>query len=496
MNNKGYVTIFISLALVIMLVIALAVIRISNQSYARTKATTSLSSAMSGELANYDRYIFDRYHILMMDKNANGYGEGCLEEAIQNSLEYDLGDEFSVDSIELSGVTGVLDDECSEFKRQIRQNFKYEVAEYTIDKIMDKTSGKDDPVNDETIEDIDSQISSEQAEIEGKQTDSQENTETENNNNESVNKDSGEEGKSKKKKKKEEDPRKNLKKYTDAGIASILLPPDADLSENVIAESELPSDMISSTKLPSVRTDFDDMDKMELDSTGANGWSGSLVTDTEAITYAGQYFNCLTDKRYDDTYLNLEMEYILAGEKSDGENYKQVVDQILLVRFGFNTAYILTDATKMARCEALAASICAAVPVMEPVVKFLLAGCWAYIESIADVYRLVRNHKVPYLKTAETWITDFNSLANLESLADGSTDDEQGLGYKEYLMILMALNGKTKYYRMLDLMQVNSNNNCKSSYRLNIKNCITAFGVDAEIGYDGRTFAIHEEAGY
>lgn len=492
MNNRGYVAIFISLVLVVMLVVALAVIRISSQSYARTKATTSLSSAMSGELANYDRYIFDRYHILMMDKNANGSGEGVLEQAVQDSLEFNLGDEFEINSVELSGTIGVIDNECSEFKRQIRQNFKYEVAEYTIDKIMDKTNGKDDPVNQETINDIDNQISSEQAEIEGKQED---NSQESGDNTEPESTDESKD-KSTKSKEKVEDPRETLKKYTDAGIASILLPANADLSENVISEENLPSDSIADTKLNAVKTDFEDMDKMELDSVGANGWGTSLLTDSEAITYAGQYFNCLTDKRFDDTYLNLEMEYILAGESSDGANYRQVVDQILLVRFGFNTAYILTDVSKMARCEALAASLCAAVPVMEPVVKFLLAGCWAYIESIADVYRLVRNHKVPYLKTAETWMTDFNSLANLESIADSSNDDEQGLGYKEYLMILMALKGKVKYYRMLDLMQLNSNHNSESDYRIKISNCITAFGIDAEIGYDGRTFDLHEEAGY
>ena len=496
MNNKGYVTIFISMVLVVMLVVALAVIRINRQSYARTKASTSLSSAMSGELANYDRYIFDRYHILLLDKNANGSGEGSLEEAVKNSLCYDLGEEFSVNSVELAGTTGIVDNDCSEFKRQINQNFKYEVAEYTIEKIMNKTNGKDDPVDQETIQNIDYQISSEQAEIEGKQ-ESAEGGDSQSSESDGGSGNSSETDSEKdKKKKKEEDPRKILKKYTDAGIANILLPEDADLSANVISESGLPSDLSSGSKLTPIRTDFSDMDTMELDSVEANGWSSSLVNDAEGITYAGQYFNCLTDKRYDDTYLNLEMEYILAGEKNDNANYKKVVDEIILVRFGFNTAYILTDATKMARCEALAAAISSAVPVMQPVVKFLLAGCWAYIESVADVYRLVRNHKVPYVKTAETWMTDFNSLANLESLAGDSTEGEEGLGYKEYLMILMALTGKEKYYRMLDLMQMNANHNSKSSYRIGIKDCITAYGIDAEIVYDGRTFALHEEAGY
>ena len=121
-----------------------------------------------------------------------------------------------------------------------------------------------------------------------------------------------------------------------------------------------------------------------------------------------------------------------------------------------------------------------------------------YIESIADVYRLLRNHKVPFVKSSETWVTDFHSLSNLESLEGEASDDETGLDYKEYLMILIALQGNDMYYRMLDLMQMNVTQpeleGGDTTFRM--KNAITAFGVNADIGYGSKEFNIHEETGY
>ena len=119
MRNKGYITVFLSLVLVAMLVVIYAVIDISDRSNAKTKSYAAVSSACSGELAAYNRTVYDRYHILLLDKNMSGHGEGYMEQNIKNSLEYDLGDEYSVDSVEISGMVGIMDDDFSEFKNTI-----------------------------------------------------------------------------------------------------------------------------------------------------------------------------------------------------------------------------------------------------------------------------------------------------------------------------------------------------------------------------------------
>ena len=99
MNNRGYVTIFLSLLIIVMLIVVTAVLKIMDDSGAKSKVVTATSSAMSSELANYNRLIFDRYHILLLDKNASGLGEGALEEDMEELLRVDLGDDFNVESI-------------------------------------------------------------------------------------------------------------------------------------------------------------------------------------------------------------------------------------------------------------------------------------------------------------------------------------------------------------------------------------------------------------
>lgn len=484
MRNKGYVTVFVSLMLVVMIILVTATMYITDMSSAETKALTATNSAMSSELANYNRLIFDRYHILLLDKTYSGMGEGAIEQGIEESLSIDLGEDYEIEQVELSGTLGILDDGCAEFKRQIKDNFKYEVMEYSIDKILEKTDGQDEPVDGETVEEIDNKVSSEEKAITEAEAEKEEDA-------------TGEE--------KEDifadpvvDPRDTLKVYVDAGIAKIILPDVSVLSGNIVREEDIPSAGRPKNKVEAIQTDFKDLDRMEVDSTKGNGWGDSLLTNAEAIMYASQNFSCLTDQKYDDTYLNLEMEYIVGGEDNDGANYSKVVDEILLIRFGCNLAHILTDTTKIQKCDKLALALTVEFPPAQPFVKYLLVGCWAYIESVADVYRMLRGHKIPFMKDSTTWTTDFESLANLESLVSEPSDDENGLGYKEYLMILMSLQGDKIYYRMLDLMQLNVTQpdieGGDPNFRMS--NAITAFGVNSDVGYKSKVFNIHEEIGY
>ena len=294
MRNKGYVTVFVSLMLVVMIILVTATMYITDMSSAETKALTATNSAMSSELANYNRLIFDRYHILLLDKTYSGMGEGAIEQGIEESLSIDLGEDYEIEQVELSGTLGILDDGCAEFKRQIKDNFKYEVMEYSIDKILEKTDGQDEPVDGETVEEIDNKVSSEEKAITEAEAEKEEDA-------------TGE--------KKEDifadpvvDPRDTLKVYVDAGIAKIILPDVSVLSENIVREEDIPSAGRPKNKVEAIQTDFKDLDRMEVDSTKGNGWGDSLLTNAEAIMYASQNFSCLTDQKYDDTYLNLEME--------------------------------------------------------------------------------------------------------------------------------------------------------------------------------------------
>ena len=489
-NRKGYVTVFISLLLVVMLVVSMAVMEVCDRSYARTKMSTALSSAMSSELAGYNRYVFDRYNILLLDRNKSGEGEAAMENDMEDLLKVDLGSGFEIENLIVSGVTYITDDDNREFKKQISDNAAYDLVEYAADKILEKTGGEDEPVDNKLIGNMEGDISERQSEInaETQAADSGQSAEEDgaSGEGETVEETASE---------KEEvtDPRETLKAFTKAGIAGLLLPEGTELSEEELDTASIPSGGAVTENDMEIATDFSDKEQMKKDGKRGNGWADNLVEKAEALAYARGHFNSLTDKKFDDTVLNLEMEYLIAGKPSDGENYKKVINEILVIRFGVNFAYIVTDAEKMGECEALAAALTVEFPPLEPVVKYLLAGCWSYIESVADVYRLLRNHKVPYWKSPTTWVTDFESLAHLEEIS-GEDSEETGLDYNNYLMILAALQGNKLENRMLDLIQINTIKNSDKSFL--IKNCITAFGVNVDINYKDRSYSYHEETGF
>ena len=73
-GNRGSVTIFLTLLLVVMLVLLSAVTGAVRFKCARAKAAAALSGAMSSIKADYNPYIFEEYHLhknLLIVRNNN-----------------------------------------------------------------------------------------------------------------------------------------------------------------------------------------------------------------------------------------------------------------------------------------------------------------------------------------------------------------------------------------------------------------------------------------
>ncbi|MBO4872903.1 MAG: hypothetical protein J5496_05770 [Lachnospiraceae bacterium] len=146
-----------------------------------------------------------------------------------------------------------------------------------------------------------------------------------------------------------------------------------------------------------------------------------------------------------------ETEYVLTGKSSDKAAFESVAGQILLIRMGFNTAYLITDAQKLAQAEMLAAAILSvlALPQLTVVLKWLLVAAWALAESIVDVKTLLKGKKIPLLKNEANW--KLKALSLDLSAGEGSS---RGLGYEDYLRLLFYLGDvREQSYRMMDVMQ-------------------------------------------
>ena len=192
------------------------------------------------------------------------------------------------------------------------------------------------------------------------------------------------------------------------------------------------------------------------------------------------------------------MEYILFGRESDIENLKAAANRILLIREGLNFAYLLGDPAKKGAAQALAASLAAAIlfPPAEPVIEAALLLCWAFAESIVDMRMLFQGQKVPAVKSSASWQTSLEGLTGLLGNWGEEKTGEEGIGYEDYLKILLLLQSREKMtIRAMDVVEMEiRNKDGKETFRLDC--CIGALEAEAAVGSDIKTYQINRSYGY
>lgn len=482
MKNKGSTTIFLCLMVSAMVVLGIAAIKAVSYRLAEGKGAIAVKSAMSSVDAGYNSYIFENYHILLFDRCCNGKGEAYLEEQLIQDLKYNLGDSFEVEELGVNDYELLLENDCNAFKKQIADYCGYALIEEGASAILDSTGGLDGTVSQSIYDDMDAA----------------ENTVA------SSSQDSGTSGKDDVEDDEPQegltislddtdDPRDFTEDLSSEGILAIVAPEGLQVSSEIVELYGVPSIEKNGYDFfdYEIDNDFDDMDSLKKDMGVYDSWKDKLLGGGAALMYATGVFNSAIDTVQENTRFSFELEYIICGRASDLENLKGTVHRIIGIRFPVNYAYLLSDTSRMAQITKLSWPIALATLVPEPVVRYLIAGCWAYVESIFDTRCLMEGQKQPFFKTNATWKTDLNDLENSVNLE--GVEDEHGLQYKDYLMILMGMDMEKTYYRMLDVIELNTK--CKYP-DFDMNNAVVGFSVDAKILYEGRNFYYKEKIGY
>ena len=402
------------------------------------------------------------------------------------------------------------DDSYAAFDEQIRDYAVYGLAEDGIAAIREKTGGQDGTLPADLKEDMEEaqneQAAGEQAETEWKTGSGTPDTEhgaqalggqaTEHGTQASDRQDTGSGTQASNgqemldKMKDADDPRDYTKRLSSSAILNLVLPGDKKVSD---AQAEFVD--VPSSRLGSLLTDFKEVDRRFDDMTGMmNGllvlgsWQDALTdTGTQAL-YAAEVFNSYLETKNDSAVLMYEQEYLIAGKRSDYENLRSVAHRIIGIRFPINYVSLCGQADKMSKLTTLATSIAAAAPYLIPAVKYLLAGCWAYIEAIADTRVLFDGKKAAFAKTSENWITDIDHIS--ESLSQETEDVDGGLDYQAYLTILELIHMEQTKLRMLDLMQINA---MQENAEFRIRNAAVGLEADFSCSYDGWTYYFHQK---
>ncbi len=482
-RNKGRVVVFMSLIISVLLVLLTVVFQVVIQSAAKSK--TVIASQLSGSdiKACYNNYIFEHYHILLFDKTMGGKGEAYVETLLQTYYEDKLGAEYTDKNVEITEFHMLTDKDGAPFQEQMQAYITYalaqQAAQAAVDEIKTKTDGHDGTLPADLEQDMDE--AEKQSENPG---DTEEQNEQETEHQPDGASDAEENA---------EDPRDYTKKLSSSAILNLVLPDDKTVSGAVASLSELPSHAQSGKQddYEEVERDFGSMKAMKKGLKTLGSWQDALVDTGAQAAYIPLVFNSFMEQKNDTSVLQYEQEYLIAGKASDQENLKSVAHRMIGLRYPMNYVSLCAQADKMAELHSLAASLSAAAPYLIPVVKYLLAGCWAYVESIADVKVLFDGKKAAAVKTSENWITDLSHIR--ESLSKDTKEVKNGLDYQAYLTILQLMKTDRTRNRMLDLIQINTRQK-QDAFR--IRNAAVGFEADFESSFQNRGFYYHQSVEY
>lgn len=475
MNNNGRITVFLCLVISSILLLGITAINVINIFMAKEKAAVAVRSSVSGVKAGYNSYIFEHYHILLFDKSCGGQGEAALEEKLISGLEENLGSNFTVNEAAVTDFKYIYDDGCMKLKEQIREYMSYAAVEYGAEQILESTGGQDGTLAQEIIRDMEAAENNQasgEAVVEAPA--------------ESKADAAGAVG--------IDDPRDFTANMSDIGVLSIVIPDDMDINSEKIDLSEVPS--IKKLGLVSdffrINDDFDNYTTLKADLKARGTWKDALIDYGLGTAYARNVFNCAVNTEVnEDTAFDCELEYLICGKESDYANLNSVVKKLLALRFPVNYTYLISDAAKMAQISAISGPLSVMVFIPEPILKYLIAGCWSYVEAMADVRCLLEGRRIAFAKNDGNWITDLNDLE--ESVLDEGSSDDKGMCYEDYLMILMALDMDKVYYRMLDIMELNVR---RTNEQFQIENGAVELSVDFDISFGEWNFYINQTGKY
>lgn len=251
----------------------------------------------------------------------------------------------------------------------------------------------------------------------------------------------------------------------DTGLLSLVLPAGMEISSGFLTPDEFPSKVYSKSK----------ENKPEVT---------DLINQILINEYCAQFFSdFLSPEKKEVQY---EIEYLIGGEDTDRANLKAAVNDILMLREGMNLIHILTNTEKREEARGLASVIVGATGMLPlvSIVTFFIMGVWALGEAITDVKALLAGEKVPFIKKPDDWNL---SLKNLLFMGESgnciNTDGEKdGMDYGKYLSIILFLrNPEEKYYRMMDVIQMNIRRNQPDFL---MDHC--AYSVDMEAALGGK----------
>lgn len=476
--KKGSITVFLALTLVLVLSFLFSLLESARVSCMQAKAQEATKVSMQSLFGNYQKGIWEDYHLLFLDGSGQGetfdlnqFAVRAMEELTENlsfTREEAGGEFWDLTYLEPAGFEVLscelaTDREGGVFQEQVGRQMKLEAARDALNALMpiqalsedakaqkEETDGKWDAAL-EAIDTAKEQLAAEEAEETGEtgteepekgplvsQGGTDQGEQTENSTEYQDGTDQGGQA---------ENPIEYVKGLRSSGVLTLVLEDASGLSGKALATGDFLE----------MRERNQGLAYPEPESKIESSITGRLWLQYYIQKFYSSYTG-VSEFGPSQRALDYEMEYIIGGKTKDGENLEKVAYELLALREAMNFTTILSDGTKKALALEIATAAVGFTGIL-PLIKAVQIGillAWAFVESVLDVRSLLSGRKVPFLKRTDQWASDLtDSRRDIENNSKAK-EEEEGLDYTQYLqLLLLLLPSKTVNYRCMDLIEQN-----------------------------------------
>lgn len=397
---RGEVTVYLTLVFVLFISLILTLMESASVQMAKNYRRADMNRAMECVFAEYQKELLENYDLFAIEA---GYETGSYNE--QNILDrlayYGADMENKVERIQL-----YTDQNGELFMTQVGKYMKHKYGLAWADRYLGNTSlwknqeqkaGELTETEIEQTNRLDELLGEQEMELPS-----------------------------------EDNPMEHVEVLKKSPVLSLVMPEGTQVSEKSVELQDMPENRTNQSGYGT----FSDVDPED-----------GTVTAVLMGEYVLEHFAGFTDEHKGGS-LDYELEYILAGKSSDKENLETVVKKLVLLRFVPNYIYLQSNSAKQAEARAAAGALCAllAVPAITEAATQGILLAWAYGESLMDIRTLLSGRKVAISKDDTSWQLSLSGLMKLGTKEDvgSGTDVEGGLTYKDYVRMLLFLEGKEK----------------------------------------------------
>ena len=479
-DNKGVISLFLCLILLVLIPIIFIMIESTRYSAMKAEIECVTDMAMDSVLAEYNRELLDRYNLLFVDTayaDETGSPDNTGDH-LKEYMEYNLSPSdsllssgsrdlfgLSVESVDITRVSRATDDNGAVFKYMaisyMLEYYGYSYVESANDMVSQvSSSGLLDIDVSADLENSRDELNNLDYETEGS--------------------DSGEDFEDIY----VEDPSLSINSISDSGFLSVIC--SDEVSGITTDLSYCPSfrDLVAGDGIYNEWPDYNDI-------------ADELLFNEYIMLHYGSY-----KFPKEGSVLGYETEYIISGTGSDTDNLESVAKKILFIRSGANALTYMSSPVLQGECASLATALTLIFPPAQPIVQTILSAAWIYAESVWDLRIIFNNGKLPLIKNQTEWnMTLEDAINNLGTLLSGGPCDysnyTNGIGYRDYLRILLYLTGSDeKVKRTIDITEMDIRN-ITGNMSFKIDNCIASFSMQTVLTSSyGYEFLVQKDFGY